>query len=79
MLAGDIDSTWQGYRRFAGWPVPVLVVAGNHEFDGREMHDVIPALRAHCAGFGLTLLHRESLVLAGADGRRIRFCGTVRL
>jgi predicted phosphodiesterase len=36
-LAGDIDSTWQAFERFAGWPVPVLVVAGNHEFDGREL------------------------------------------
>jgi hypothetical protein len=24
VLAGDIDSSWQGYERFAGWPVPVL-------------------------------------------------------
>lgn len=78
VLAGDVDARWEGYRRFAGWPVPVLVVAGNHEFDGREMHDVIPALRAHVASLGFTLLQRESVVLAGADGRRIRFAGTVR-
>lgn len=78
VLAGDIDSRWAAYRRFAGWPVPVLVVAGNHEFDGREMHDVIPALRALCGELGFTLLHRESTVLTGADGRRIRFAGTVR-
>ena len=37
VLAGDIDSSWRGYERFAGWPVPVLVVAGNHEFDGRDI------------------------------------------
>ena len=30
VLAGDIDSGWGGYERFAGWPVPVVVVAGNH-------------------------------------------------
>ena len=50
VLAGDIDATWQGYERFAGWPVPVLAVAGNHEFDGRELDVAWPALREHCAG-----------------------------
>jgi hypothetical protein len=78
VLAGDIDSRWDGYRRFAGWPVPVIVVAGNHEFDGREMAAVEPALRTLCAGLGFTLLHREATVFTAADGRRIRFVGTPR-
>jgi len=78
VLAGDIDSRWTAYERFAGWPVPVLVVAGNHEFDGRAMEAVVPALRAHCAGFGLTLLHRESLLLTSASGLRVRVLGTTR-
>ena len=33
VLGGDIDSTWAAFERFANWPVPVLMVAGNHEFD----------------------------------------------
>ena len=78
VLAGDIDRSWRGYERFAGWPVPVLVVAGNHEFDGREIRQAWPALRAHCARFGLTLLERESLVLRARDGARVRFVGSVR-
>jgi hypothetical protein len=78
VLAGDIDSTWTGYERFADWPVPVLVVAGNHEFDGRELDDAWPALRAHCAALGFTLIERESVLLTGDDGRRVRFVGTVR-
>jgi predicted phosphodiesterase len=53
VLAGDIDSTWQGYARFAGWPVPVLVVPGNHEFDRRELRSALPAFRDHCARLGL--------------------------
>ena len=36
VLAGDIDSGWGGYERFARRPVPVVVVAGNHEVDGRD-------------------------------------------
>ncbi|MDP1693060.1 MAG: metallophosphoesterase [Burkholderiaceae bacterium] len=78
VLAGDIDRTWQGYERFAGWPVPVLAVAGNHEFDGREIDQAWPALRQHCAGFGITLLECESLVLKARDGARLRFVGSVR-
>jgi len=78
VLAGDIDSTWQTLDRFAGWPVPVLFVAGNHEFDGRELDAAWPELREHCERLGLVLLERDSIVLPAPDGRRIRFVGTVR-
>jgi hypothetical protein len=78
VLAGDIDAGWAGYRRFADWPVPVLAVAGNHEFDRRDLATAWPALRAELAGSGIRLLECESLVLRGDDGRRIRFLGTVR-
>jgi hypothetical protein len=78
VLAGDIDAGWDGLARFAGWPVPVLVVAGNHEFDGRELRTAWPALRARCDALGLRLLECEACTLTGADGRRVRFLGTVR-
>jgi Calcineurin-like phosphoesterase len=78
VLAGDIDATWAGYRRFAGWRVPVIVVAGNHEFDFREVDDAWPALRDECARLGFTLLQREATVISAADGRRVRFVGATR-
>jgi hypothetical protein len=78
VLAGDIDSSWVGFELFRDWPVPILCIAGNHEFDGRELTQAWPALRARCAGLGMRLLECESLVLAGADGRRIRFVATTR-
>jgi hypothetical protein len=82
VLAGDIDSgadgLWRGWQRFAGWPHPVIAVAGNHEFDRREWNEAWPALRAACRDAGITLLERESAVLTGRDGRRIRFLGTAR-
>lgn len=78
VLAGDIDATWAALDRFAGWPVPVLMVAGNHEFDGRELNEAWPALRAHCAARGIRLLERERLVIEDRDGRRLRFVGTIR-
>ena len=78
VLAGDIDSSWAALERFKGWPVPVLFVAGNHEFDLRELTTAWPELAAHCASLGLRLLERESLVLRDSRGRRVRFVATVR-
>lgn len=78
VLAGDIDSDWTALESFAGWPVPVLFIAGNHEFDGRELDEAWPALRERCARLGLTLLECDSHVIGAPDGRRIRFLGTVR-
>jgi predicted phosphodiesterase len=78
VLAGDIDATWARLDLFANWPVPVLMVAGNHEFDGRELSEAWPALRARCAELGIRLLERERFIVTSAAGRRVRFVGTVR-
>ena len=78
VLGGDIDSTWAELERFRDWPVPVLMVAGNHEFDGREVDEAWPALRERCDSLGILLLERESRVVQDADGARIRFVATVR-
>ena len=78
VLAGDVDSGWGGYQRFAGWPVPVIVVAGNHEFDGRDFDAALAGLRTVCAGLGFTLLERETTLFNAADGRCIRVLGTTR-
>ena len=78
VLAGDIDATWAAYSRFAGWPVPVFVVPGNHEFDGREITRALPALRRRCEQLGLRLLHRETAIVTAAGGRRVRLVGTPR-
>lgn len=78
VLAGDVCARWAGYERFRGWPVPVLAIPGNHEFDQRELRTALPALRAHCAALGIDLLERESRVLRDRAGQRIRFVGTVR-
>lgn len=78
VLAGDIDSGWDGLQLFRDWPVPVLMVAGNHEFDRRELSTAWPALRERCRSLGIRLIERERVVLADRAGRRIRFIGTVR-
>jgi hypothetical protein len=78
VLAGDIDANWTALERFAGWPTPVLMVAGNHEFDGRDLQTAWPALRERCERFGIRLIERESVLLTSAAGQRVRFVGTVR-
>ena len=45
VLAGDVDSTWAGLSLFENWPVPVLFVPGNHEFDGRDIDQALQGLR----------------------------------
>jgi hypothetical protein len=78
VLAGDIDSSWAALERFRGWPVPVLFVPGNHEYDGRELTEAEPALRARVEALGFIWLEKQAAVMTGADGRRVRFVGSVR-
>jgi hypothetical protein len=75
VLAGDIDAGHEGLDRFAGWPVPVVYVAGNHEFDHRDVDEARAALRARCDRLGFAMLERDALVVAAA-GRRVRLLGT---
>ena len=77
VLGGDIDSNWEALARFRGWPVPVLMVAGNHEFDGRDVDGAWASLRARCEALGIDLIEQEERMLHDGD-RRIRVLGTVR-
>lgn len=80
VLAGDIDSGagWNGYRLFAGWPVPVVVIAGNHEFDDRDFDAAATGLRLLCSELNFTLLERDSLLFTSQAGRRVRILGSAR-
>ena len=78
VLAGDIDAHWRQLDRFAAWPVPVVMVAGNHEFDGRDLATAWPALRLRCEALNIRLLECERWIFTSAAGRRVRFVGTVR-
>lgn len=76
VLAGDIDARWVGFEYFRRWPVPVLVVAGNHEFDHRDHELAWPMLRARCDQLGLQLLDKQTLVLPAFP--QVRFVGCTR-
>jgi Icc-related predicted phosphoesterase len=83
VLAGDIGSYQAGSRlqepdfglaRFSplrGWPVPVLYVPGNHEYDALDFDETHARLRDACDRLGITWLEREVLVRGD-----VRFVGT---
>ncbi|HMN92682.1 MAG TPA: metallophosphoesterase [Hydrogenophaga sp.] len=66
-----------GLRRFsplpqhAGWPVPVVFVPGNHEYDAIDVEAAHQALRSACDRLGIAWLEREQLVVQG-----VRLLGT---
>ena len=63
-----------GLRRFsplpqyAAWPVPVVYVPGNHEYDALDVDAAHAELRACCDRLGIQWLERETLLL---DGMRL--------
>ncbi|MEJ8835475.1 metallophosphoesterase [Ramlibacter sp. AN1133] len=84
VLAGDIGSYQRnskledsdfGLARFSprlgAWPVPVLYVPGNHEYDNLDFDATHERLRASCERLGITWLERE--VHVAGD---VRFVGT---
>ncbi|HEX7891735.1 MAG TPA: metallophosphoesterase [Ramlibacter sp.] len=83
VLAGDIGSYQSGtllqdhdfglapFSPKQGWPVPVLYVPGNHEYDALDFDHTHARLRETCERLGITWLEREVLVRD-----RVRFVGT---
>jgi hypothetical protein len=84
VLAGDIGSYQRGSQlqdrdfglarfspKLGAWPVPVLYVPGNHEYDNLDFDETHQRLRETCERLGITWLEREQLVLGD-----LRFVGT---
>lgn len=78
VLAGDVDSSWRGLELFRDWPVPVLFVPGNHEYDGRDVDHARLELRARAQELGLIVLDDAEHVMRDSQGRRVRFVGSTR-
>ena len=71
VLAGDIHHGTQAVEVFADWPVPVLYLAGNHEFYGRSWEQTRADLRSACAGTNVTFLDNDVIEF---DGVRVLGC-----
>lgn len=91
VLAGDIGSYQSGSQlddpdfglaRFSprhGWPVPVLFVPGNHEYDAQDFDAAHARLRATCARLGIVFLERAVVTtgdLFDTPRPPVRFIGT---
>jgi hypothetical protein len=75
ILAGDIDSGHVQIDRFKDWPVPVIYIPGNHEYDHKDFDQATDALRERCDRLGFTMLDCEQTRIEH-DGRTIRVLGT---
>ena len=71
VLAGDIHRGRQAVEVFADWPVPVLYLAGNHEFYGHGWEQTRADLRTACAGTNVTFLDNDVVEF---DGVRVLGC-----
>lgn len=57
--------------QYASWPVPVVYVPGNHEYDALDFDQAHAGLRAACDRLGILWIEREQLLING-----VRFVGT---
>ena len=78
VLAGDVDTSWRGLELFRDWPVPVLFVPGNHEYDGRDIDEARSALADRARELGFQVLDDAEMILTDRQGRRVRFVGSTR-
>ena len=71
VLAGDIHHGTRAIELFADWPVPVLYLAGNHEFYGHHWDHARQQLRRAAAGTAVRFLDNDTVDLDG-----VRFLGS---
>jgi predicted phosphodiesterase len=71
VLAGDIANGLDAIDFFDHWPVPVLYLAGNHEFYGHEMPKLRQALRDACKGTAVRFMDDDVVDFGG-----VRFLGS---
>lgn len=73
--AGDIANGTETFKLFADWPVPVLYVAGNHEFYGHDLGYKLAKFRL-VVGSGETASRIQFLENDRVDLGGVRFLGT---
>jgi hypothetical protein len=93
VLAGDIGSYQHGslladgdfglarFSPLAGWPTPVLLVPGNHEYDALDFDQAHLRLQQTCQRLGIFWLEREVLTweqICAQHPQRLRSDGPVR-
>jgi Icc-related predicted phosphoesterase len=70
VLAGDVHLGIQAVECFKNWPVPVLYLAGNHEFYARLWEQTRKDIRQACRGTSINFLDNDRIDIGG-----VRFLG----
>ena len=70
VLAGDIHNGTKAVAAFSDWPVPVIYLAGNHEFYGNAWEQTRVDLRKACAGTNIMFFDNDCIEIGG-----VRFLG----
>jgi hypothetical protein len=78
IVPGDLGHSPTIIRQLKGWPVPLLYVPGNHEYDKADYDETRKEIAKECVQAGVTLLDRSTHLLIDSDGRKIRFVGATR-
>jgi Icc-related predicted phosphoesterase len=73
VTAGDLGHTPEALAAFAGWPVPVIAIPGNHEYDGSDLRDADEELEEIAAACGIVLLNKGTHTVGN-----VRFLGCAR-
>ena len=77
ILAGDIHVGLKGFERFLTWPVPVIYIAGNHEYYGcRELGAMTREMTERCAGTNVRFVEKEAVEIPGFPNVRF-LCSTL--
>ena len=75
VLAGDIAGGSDPFKLFAKWsaplPIPVIFIAGNHEFYGRQMEETQEKMIDDAARLNIFYLEKEAIEIGD-----VRFLGT---
>ena len=71
VLAGDIHRGTRAIEHFASWPVPVLYLAGNHEYYDSQWETLRSELRRAADGTAVRFLDNDVVTLDG-----VRFLGS---
>lgn len=72
VLAGDIARASDAVKLFGAWPVPVIYVAGNHEFYHECYEDIFTRLKERTQGTSIRFLERNVVDFGG-----VRFLGCI--
>jgi DNA repair exonuclease SbcCD nuclease subunit len=78
ITAGDLGHSPDALRVLTDWPVPVIAIPGNHEYDGSNIADADEELREIAQQIGITYLNKDVHVVHTNDGRAVRFVGCSR-